>query len=96
MNLQIEEVAYHRNGISGEGFYVVLFRFVEDVKIAAESRPMMAVLFSAPGQCAVLDREQSRRGNIAFAVGNSWRGDRFEPALREAIAEFEASLSPKT
>ena len=94
MKIQVEEIAYHRNGVSGEGFHVVTFRWAEEEKVMAEPRPMVAILFEAPGQCAVLDREQTRQGNIGFAMGNSWRGDRFEPALRAAIEEFEERLQP--
>jgi len=50
---------------------------------------MVATVFKGTGQIAVLDREQTRRGNIRFANGNSWRGDYFEPAMREAIALYE-------
>jgi hypothetical protein len=88
-NVNIEAIAYHRNGICGEGFHVVTFRYAEEGE--GESRPMVAVLFPQPGQCAVLDREQTRQGNIAFAMGNSWRGDNFEPLLRAAIGDKEES-----
>lgn len=86
MKIQVEEVAYHRNGISGEGFHVVTFRWAEQ---GEEPRHMVGIIFGREGQCAVLDREQTRQGNIAFAMGNSWRGDHFEHALRVAIRKAE-------
>ena len=80
--LTIEEVAFHRNGVSGEGFYAVRFLSVpEDVE-----RPehFLAILFDAPGQCAVVNLDRLAQSGVAFGA-NSWRGDRFEPELRRAI-----------
>lgn len=77
---------YHRNGIGGLGFYVHLFDWTdEDGKL----RHMMAVDFEADKHvggitCAVLDVDELKAGNIEFANGNSWRGDRFVGDLREA------------
>jgi hypothetical protein len=86
----LEAIDYHRNGISGVGFYVVCFRWAEE---GDEPRPMVATVFPEQGCVAVLDREQTRRGNIAFARGNSWRGDHFETWLRAQVKRRErASL----
>lgn len=80
-NLKIEAIDHHRNGVSGESFYVVLFSFKED----GQHHNMVGILFHESGQCAVLDRDETAKGNIAFARGNSWRGDHFEGDLRAAI-----------
>jgi hypothetical protein len=90
MTIQVEGVAYHRNGVMGEGFHVVAFRWAE---VGDEPRAMLGIVF--PGgpelRVAVLDREQTRTGNIFMhptgqhAGGNAWRGDNFAAALFEAI-----------
>ena len=81
MKLSIEHIAYHRNGISGAPFYAVLFR---DPDVG----PMVGVVFEQHYHAAVLNLDKLTVGDIAFG-SNSWRGDRFEPALRRAIATFE-------
>ena len=82
MNLKIKDISYHRNGICGKGFYAILFDWEED---KGKSRSMVASVFDGEGQCAVYDLAELLKGNITFACGNSWRGDHFEGALREAI-----------
>jgi hypothetical protein len=69
---------YHRNGISGAPFHVLLFRDGQSLKLG--------IVFEQPGHCAVLDVQKLAEGDIAFG-SNSWRGDWFEPALRRAIRE---------
>lgn len=79
MNLQIINIDYHRNGICGAPFHVVLFHEAASRKVG--------IVFDREAHCAVLDVDLLHRGDIAFA-SNSWRGDRFEPALRKSIAEY--------
>lgn len=75
------EIAYHRNGVAGNGFYVV--KFLE--KIAqSESRPMLAIVFADAGNIAVFDLDKLAKRDIAFG-SNSWRGDVYESEIREAI-----------
>ena len=78
-SLKIIDWAYHRNGICGAPFHVILF---DD--IAEENSRKVGILFEQPYHCAVLDVGKLAQGSIAFGV-NSYRGDRFEPALRRAI-----------
>jgi len=80
-------ISYHRNGICGNGFHVVRFGWYDADEKA--HRTMVATVFAEPGNCAVLDLDETARGNIAFAKGNSWRGDEFEPTLRELIAAWQ-------
>ena len=47
MNLTIDSVTYHRNGISGAGFHSVAFGW--------DGRKMIATVFEAEGACAVID-----------------------------------------
>ena len=80
MNVKIKEIAKHRNGVGGAPFYVVLFSDDE------AGKNMMGIVFDEKNHVAVLDVDMLADGNIAFG-DNSWRGDRYEPYLREAIAE---------
>ena len=67
---------YHRNGISGVGFTVVLFD--------SEFGRMVAIQFDDASQCytACLNVEETAAGNIEFASGNSWRGDQVADSLK--------------
>ncbi len=89
MNLTIIDIATHRNGISGAPFAVVLFEDRDE-----EGGRKVAVLFDAPDHCAVLDVGKLARGDIAFG-SNSWRGDRFEPALRKAVRISSSTTNTK-
>lgn len=87
---KIEQVAYHRNGISGQSFHVVTFRQFEDSVLTPDEQPkMVAIVFEGRGHVAVFNRELLGRGVIDFGLvedgGNSWRGDQFEDELRAAI-----------
>jgi hypothetical protein len=77
----IERVAYHRNGIAGNGFHVILFRQFDNT-------PMVGTVFEERGNVAVFNRQLVGEGNVDF-YANSWRGDEFEQALREAVAEYQ-------
>lgn len=85
--IDVTKVVSHRNGISGAGFYLVLFLYnAGDQK---GERHMIATVFEAPHHIAVLDRDDVATGALEFGEGHSWRGDNFEPALRQAIADYE-------
>jgi hypothetical protein len=79
-------VAYHRNGVSSMGFHVVTFRWRDGERF----RHMVATVFEEPGYISVFDIDALAQDNIAFAQGNSWRGDDFEATLREHIATYSA------
>ena len=93
MPIKIKEIAHHRNGVCGNGFYVVLFGWRDTDN--RQDRDMEAIVFEEAGNCAVLDVVQTYKGNIAFAMGNSWRGDHFEAELRTAIKEYEKAEDEK-
>lgn len=60
----------------------------------ASTRRMLAVVFDAPGHVAVFDVAKLSDPAIGVAFGeNSWRGDRFQPELREAIASEDSDGS---
>ena len=77
MQIQPESIQHHRNGISGAPFHVLLFRDPEEGR-------MLGVVFEQASHVAVFNLDKLALGNIAFGV-NSWRGDRYEPHLRQAI-----------
>ena len=73
--IKIVEIAYHRNGICGNGFHVV--NFLAKFKGNGNSQSnMVAILFEESGSCAVLDVDLLAKGDAKFG-SNSWRGDHF-------------------
>ena len=83
--MRVLNIAHHRNGISGNSFYVVTFKDEESVGVDHE---MVAVVFEEQGSVAVLDVNLLHTGDIAFG-SNSWRGDVYEKRLRAAIVVYE-------
>jgi hypothetical protein len=81
MKIEIKSASWHRNGISGAGFYAILFT-------DKEQGDMIASLFDEPGHCAVYSIAELNKGNINFACGNSWRGDEYENELRPLLKNF--------
>ncbi|MEZ6140779.1 MAG: hypothetical protein R3B84_09430 [Zavarzinella sp.] len=81
MKITIQEIARHRNGISGTPFHVV--RFADPTE-----GDMLGIVFPQPHHVAVLHLGLLAKGNIAFG-SNSWRGDNYEPVLRHAIEQWE-------
>jgi len=81
--IRIIDIDFHRNGICGAPFHVILFEETGDTP----SRKL-AVMFDEPQHCAVLDIARLAAGDIAFG-SNSWRGDRYEPQLRAHITHFQ-------
>lgn len=87
--LKCKHLSWHRNGISGEGFFVGLF---DDKEMGQE---MVVIRF--PGKeirTAVLsvnllakpgDTPETR---IGMARGNSWRGDYYEKPMLTAIRAY--------
>ncbi len=99
----VQEVAFHRNGVGGNGFYAVLF--TSDIEAVTDTRwgnPLspgkpgarfLATVFDEPGSCAVICLDLIESVGVKFAGGNSWRGDQYEPELREAIRTTKSSGS---
>jgi hypothetical protein len=91
LQIKVEEVAYHRNGMTGAPFYVVRF---ED----AREGPMLGIVFAeydnegnprltSEPRVAVLQRDLLDEGQIGFGI-NSWRGDNYAQALIQAIQMY--------
>ena len=66
MRVEIIQIYFHRNGISGAPFHVIRFHDGESSKLA--------IVFDEAHHCAVLDTAKLTAGDIAFG-SNSWRGD---------------------
>jgi hypothetical protein len=78
-SIKVKEIAHHRNGVSGNGFHIVLFKHGK--------RNMMAVAFDdQPGSIAILDTDLLAEGNIKFGE-NSWRHETYAPAIEKALKE---------
>lgn len=84
--IEVQEVSWHRNGISGEGFYAVLFRW--ETERGMEN--FIGTVFDGSGQCAVLSLDRIGKEGVAFGL-NSWRGDDAEPVLRKAIKDWDTN-----
>lgn len=82
---KIIDIDYHRNGVRGNGFHVVLFDWKEE---SSPKRRMIATIFADSGNCAVYEVAQLNKGNIKFG-SNSWCGDEFEKDMRKAIELYE-------
>lgn len=78
MKLHIENIQRHRNGVAGAPFHVLIFQDAEEGR-------MLGIVFDQEYHVAVLNLDKLVAGNITFGK-NSWRGDRYEPHLRKAIA----------
>ena len=82
-SIKVTSVAYHRNGVGGNGFHVVLFTEGR----GADKDTKVATVFPERGSIAVLSVPLLAEGNITFGV-NSWRGDTYESDIRAAIRQW--------
>ena len=90
--LKVKKFEHHRNGISGQGFYVVIFDWIEPDETLTN---MSAFVFDEPGAIAVTKNSELIKHNIEYANGNMWRGDYFESAIRKFIKKEENKLWKK-
>lgn len=101
MAREITAADFHRNGISGDGFYVGIF--TDD-----DGSRKLVVSFPDIGQCAVavLDLDEAAKGNIYMhphhdkdgTGGNAWRGDNYQDVadkLPLVVSADFAELSKK-
>jgi hypothetical protein len=77
-SLEIVESDYHRNGVGGMGFKVAL---IDD---ADEGDTKLVIMFEQQYHTAVLSLDKLKEGDIFFG-SNSYRGDRFDDALRKRL-----------
>lgn len=76
--LDIKAIDFHRNGVSGVGFYSVLFSMVDEY---GKHRPNMhaSLFLGAKGYCAVHDLDDMTR---------TWRGDWFQEELMRQLEQL--------
>lgn len=83
----VKELDYHRNGVSGLGFYVGIVESIED----GVKKEMLVVRFPESADdlignvvCAAFDLAKLDKREIRF-VHNSFRGDHFHEVMDKAI-----------
>lgn len=86
---KVTGVDRHRNGEDGEPFDIVSFQY--ENPSTGDVHQMIGIVFDEPGHVAVFDATMLGEGKTSFG-GNSWRGDRFEEALRAAVESHEKDL----
>jgi hypothetical protein len=81
--MKLIKIDHHRNGISGNPFYIVHFEHL----VQEQWHNMIAVVFDEMPECvAVFEYDLLKSGETRFPY-NSWRGDVFEPILRGWIED---------
>ena len=83
MELELKSMDYHRNGICGLGFYVMIANDGESDKLIVRF-PKEADKETGSIVCAVFDMNKLKEGNIAF-FENSFRGDHYSGAADKLI-----------
>lgn len=99
---KVVQVAYHRNGVGGEGFHAVIFEIVPELSSSYYTRSkkarqtLVASVFEGRGQVAIFDVSKLSDPTIGVAFGeNAWRGDHYEAELRAAIRKRTSDGSVK-
>lgn len=85
--MKLKSIAYHRNSVTGEPFYAIAF--------TDQKQDLIATVFlfgdePCPGRVAVLNAD-------CFGIGTNaprYRGDHYEPQLRQWIAQEQARAAP--
>lgn len=85
---KVIDVAYHRNGVSGRSFNVVLFVDRESKETMVGILPYEETAKNIDVECYVLSVDKLKENDIVFA-SNSYRGDNYAQELREAIQKNE-------
>ena len=87
-------VAYHRNGIGGQGFHVALVEEIED----GETRRMVVIRCKDSDEpvgsihCFALDVDKAYAGDVQFFT-NSWRGDHYAEFMDNEIDKRDREMS---
>jgi hypothetical protein len=81
MDISIQEIEFHRNGVSGSGFHAVRFSVTRGP--VDERGNFLATVFVGRGDIAVINLDRIAEHGVGR--DNKWRGDHYEDALRLAI-----------
>lgn len=88
MTKKVTKLAYHRNGVSGLGFWVGIVKEEKDRMLVVRF-PKEADKETGGVVCAAFNIDLLNDNVIEFAQ-NSYRGDHFNEIMDEAIAKREA------
>jgi hypothetical protein len=90
-------IDYHRNGVCGKGFHVILFRDRDGSRKVAtwfgSVDPDASFKEVHDMSIAVLDVDLAAAGNIAMSGGNAWRGDHYLEDVRRWVRWWDG-LAP--
>jgi hypothetical protein len=81
--LKLFQIEYHRNGVHGNGFHVILFKD-KDHFSDNKNYNMIATVFSEPHNISVINTALLSTKGVTFSE-NSFMGDEYEDQLREWI-----------
>jgi hypothetical protein len=87
MTFKATQIEYHRNGVSGDGFYAVLFK---DKSFGKGN--FLANVFDDKGHIAVINLDLI--AELGIGQGNKWRSDVIENKLIKAIKEHIGCDNP--
>ena len=89
--MKLHQLDYHRNGVCGAGFYAILFNDPEQPGGEGSLYNMLATVFDRKGHVSIINTAMLEDAGVSFGY-NSWRGDHYEPQLREWIKDHKKSL----
>ncbi len=83
---------YHRNGVSGEGFWVTMFEWPENGLVVDETELFTAITFEVVDENGNTDWEESRARTAILRLRNplnKWRGADYADPIIEALKARE-------
>lgn len=83
--LKCKHLSWHRNGISGVGFFIGLFNDPETSHEMVVIRFPGSEIRTAALSVGLLSSSDTPENRIGMARGNSWRGDYYEESMLAAI-----------
>lgn len=90
--IRVKQIAYHRNGVSGRGFYAVTFTCPKNGEMVAgvfpqgEDEEGLPAFDEESPEVMVLNRDILPVAGVTFGR-NSWRGDHYAAELFIAIRD---------
>ena len=88
---EVEDMSFHRNGISGEGFWTILFKGHEDADSTIKGQRFLATVASktdGPGEDDIHTRVHRLSDLVDGDAGNAWRGDNFHDELTVLVKNY--------
>ena len=97
--VKIEKIAYHRNGVSGEPFFVINFTCIQvgemvGIVFTKYNEEHDKFFLDMNPRVAVFEREKLGDGIIEFGE-NSYRGDHYSYYLLDAINQYHKNSNLK-